>query len=109
MSFLQNEQEDDDGDFGVNLLTNLWTEAQAQLDVAQKTETHAAHNFALLKQSLGVQKRWMRQMRRDELSAELSSAKSDLVETEKSLKVLQEPMVASDLSCAKAIREELPS
>ena len=60
---------------------------------------------------------------RDELSAELSSAKSDLIETEKSLKVLQEPMVASDLSCAKdhglraaafveemkAIREELPS
>ena len=54
-------------------------------------------------------------MRRDELSAELSSAKSDLIETE--------PMVASDLSCAKdhelraaafveelkAIREELPS
>ena len=25
----------------INLLTNLWTEAQAQLDVAQKTETHA--------------------------------------------------------------------
>ena len=62
-------------------------------------------------------------MRRDELSAELSSAKSDLIETEKSLKVLQEPMVASDLSRAKdhelraaafveelkAIREELPS
>ena len=65
----------------------------------------------------------MRQTRRDELSAELSSAKSDLIETEKSLKVLQEPMVASDLSCAKdhelraaafveelkAIREELQS
>ena len=67
MSFLQNEQEDDDGDFGapmaaicksgtINLLTNLWTEAQAQLDVAQKIETHAAHSFALLKQSLGVGK-----------------------------------------------------
>ena len=40
-------------------------------------------------------------MRRDELSAEISSAKSDLIETEKSLKVLQEPMVASDLRCAK--------
>ena len=73
----------------VNLLTNLWTEAQAQLDVAQKTETHAAHNFALLKLSRWElrnpqhQKRWMRRMRRDELSAELSSAKSDLIETEK--------------------------
>ena len=67
MCFSQNEQEDDDGDFGarmaavcksgtINLLTNLWTEAQAQLDVSQKTETHVAHNFALLKQLLGVEK-----------------------------------------------------
>ena len=63
---------------------------------------------------------------KDELSAELFSAKSDLGEAEKSLKVLEESMVASDLSCAQvaedhelsvaafaweleAIREELPS
>ena len=64
MSFLKNEQEDDDGDFGapmaavcksgtINLLTNLWTEAQAQLDVAQKNRDSRSSQFRIVEAVVG--------------------------------------------------------
>jgi chromosome segregation ATPase len=125
MSFVQDESGDDDDDLGapkaavykshssdiIDVLTNLLTKAQTQLDAARKAETNAAHNFALLKQSLEDQKSQNQKAldeakaEKDELSAELSSAKADLAEAEKSLKVLEESMAASDSSCAQVAKD----
>jgi len=91
----------------VDVLNDLLDKAQTELDDTRHAESNAAHNFALLKQSLEDQ---LAQLNKDlekakadvaEFTTSLDAGKADLAEAEKSLAALVASQAASKSSCVQ--------
>jgi len=91
----------------VDVLNDLLDKAQTELDDTRHAESNAAHNFAMLKQSLEDQ---LAQLNKDlekakadvaEFTTSLDAGKADLAEAEKSLAALVASQAASKSSCVQ--------
>merc|ERR1712136_478448 len=91
----------------VDVLNNLLDKAQNQLDETLHAESNAAHNFALLKQSLEDQltqdNKALTKAKADnsEFASSLEAERADLAEAEKSLAAVLASEAASKNSCAQ--------
>eukprot|EP00450_Noctiluca_scintillans_P002421 CAMPEP_0194482150 /NCGR_PEP_ID=MMETSP0253-20130528/4235_1 /TAXON_ID=2966 /ORGANISM="Noctiluca scintillans" /LENGTH=688 /DNA_ID=CAMNT_0039321673 /DNA_START=47 /DNA_END=2116 /DNA_ORIENTATION=+ len=91
----------------VDVLNDLLDKAQTQLDETRHAESNAAHNFALLRQSLEDQlaqdNKALEKAKADraEFSTALAAEKADLAESEKSLTAVEASQAASKSSCAQ--------
>jgi len=91
----------------VDVLNDLLDTAQTELDDTRHAESTAAHNFAMLKQSLEDQlaqnKKALAKAKTDkaEFTTSLEAGKADLAEAEKSLAALVESQAVSKSSCTK--------
>jgi len=92
----------------VDVLNDLLDKAEAQLDETRHADLNAAHNFALLKQSLEDQLAqdskglWKRRRRTGPSTVHLwLQGKADLEEVEKSLVVVQASDTAAERSCGE--------
>jgi len=91
----------------VDVLNDLLDKAQTQLDETRHAESNAAHNFALLKQSLEDQlkqdNKALTKAKADnsEFASSLEAERADLAEAEKSLAAVLASEAASKNSCAQ--------
>ena len=91
----------------VDVLNDLLEKAQTELDDIRHAESNAAHNFAMLKQSLEDQlaqlNKALEKAKADvaEFTTSLDAGKADLAEAEKSLAALVASQAASKSSCVQ--------
>ena len=123
VSLVQSRQssDDDDGELSapaaatyrshssdiIDVLNDLLGKAQSKLDDTRHAESHAAHNFARLKQSLEDQlaqdNKVLEKAKTDnaEFATSLEAEKPDLAEAEKSLASLEAAQAAAKSNCGR--------